>query len=204
MEFDWYWGEESRLPVRRLCALESRLYSFPREGGSCGIQPNAVPWKAVPKRTFGSSPLGQEAGSERVGRRLRELGEGTEESSVSGNHGSGGGSDGLSGLAERAKRINAAVPQLTADVTLYSTARGGRKGAIAPGWGCPCVLSEQNPSVGYDGWPLLGEDWMAPGETRRLGFVFLSGERTADLLREAGRFFLWEGRVIGEATVVPT
>jgi hypothetical protein len=43
---------------------------------------------------------------------------------------------------------------------------------------------------------------MAPGDRRRLGFVFLSGEQTANLFRRAGRFFLWEGGFIGEAVVV--
>ena len=39
-------------------------------------------------------------------------------------------------------------------------------------------------------------------ESRRLGFVFLSGEESAAIFRQAGKFFLWEGRFIGEAVVV--
>ncbi len=54
----------------------------------------------------------------------------------------------------------------------------------------------------YDGWPLLGETAIQPGESRRLGFVFLSGEETAKMFRDAGKFFLWEGGFIGEAVVV--
>lgn len=42
---------------------------------------------------------------------------------------------------------------------------------------------------------------MLAGEHRRVGFVFLSGEEAAAALRKAGRFFLWEGRCIGEAVV---
>jgi len=54
----------------------------------------------------------------------------------------------------------------------------------------------------YDGWPLLGDMAFEPGESRRLGFVFLSGEETGKLFIGAGKHFLWEGRFTGEATVV--
>jgi hypothetical protein len=57
-------------------------------------------------------------------------------------------------------------------------------------------------AVGYDGWPLLGDTPLAPGDKRRLGFVFLSGEEAAQIMRTAGKFYLWESRIIGEATVV--
>jgi hypothetical protein len=93
-------------------------------------------------------------------------------------------------------------PQLVADVTLCSTDEGGRKSAALPGWGCPCFVSRQDPIAAYDGWPLLGDTSIEPGEQRRLGFVFLSGEEAASTIRNAGTFYLWEGRFIGEARVV--
>ncbi len=40
-----------------------------------------------------------------------------------------------------------------------------------------------------------------PGTERRVGFVFLT-EEGAETIKRAGHFFLWEGRFIGEATVV--
>jgi len=43
---------------------------------------------------------------------------------------------------------------------------------------------------------------LKPGESRRVGFVFLSGEEAAAVFRRAGVFYLWEGRFIGEAVVV--
>lgn len=103
-------------------------------------------------------------------------------------------------LLSRAERLKAVAPQLMADVTLYSSESGGH--GIRPGWRCPCVLSKSQPTVGYDGWPLLGDKPMIAGEHRRVGFVFLSGEEAAAVFRKAGRFFLWEGRCIGEAVVV--
>jgi len=63
------------------------------------------------------------------------------------------------------------------------------------------MVSKSEPLTGWDGWPLLDEP-LGPGERRRLGFVFLSGERAADIFRKAGRFYLWEGGFIGEAIVV--
>jgi hypothetical protein len=43
---------------------------------------------------------------------------------------------------------------------------------------------------------------MQPGEERkRVGFVFLSTDG-ATAMQAADRFFLWEGRVIGEALIV--
>lgn len=100
----------------------------------------------------------------------------------------------------RAERLKRVTSQLIADVTLYPSECGGH--GIRPGWGCPCVLSKNEPAVGYDGWPLLGDNPMGAGEHRRVGFVFLSGEEAAAVFRKAGRFFLWEGRSIGEAVVV--
>jgi hypothetical protein len=72
--------------------------------------------------------------------------------------------------------------------------------AAQPGWGCPCTVSKSPPLVGYDAWPLLREP-LAPGEARRLGFVFLSSEAT-DVFRKAGTFYLWEGGFVGQAIVV--
>jgi hypothetical protein len=92
-------------------------------------------------------------------------------------------------------------PQLVADVTLYATVEGGRKHAAQPGWGCPCCCSMSSPVVGWDGWPLL-DGPLAPGDRRRLGFVFLSGDEAATVMRKAGTFYLWEGRFVGEAIVV--
>lgn len=92
-------------------------------------------------------------------------------------------------------------PQLLADVLLYATDQNGRTKNAFLGWGCPCMVSNQPPWQGWDGWPLLGQQPLGPGEKRRLGFVFLSPEAPC-ILRDAGRFYLWEGRIVGEAIVV--
>jgi hypothetical protein len=101
----------------------------------------------------------------------------------------------------RADWLRSASPQLIADVTLYPTSEGGKSLIAQPGWGCPCCSTKSIPARGWDGWPIL-EGPLAPGDRRRLGFVFLSGEQAADVLRKAGTFYLWEGRFIGEASVV--
>jgi hypothetical protein len=43
---------------------------------------------------------------------------------------------------------------------------------------------------------------MAPGETRRVELTFLSADQAVPAILETGRFFLWEGRIIGEGKVV--
>jgi hypothetical protein len=49
---------------------------------------------------------------------------------------------------------------------------------------------------------MLGDDWMHPGETRTVGYVFLSGHEAAEALSQNERFYLWERRVIGEARIL--
>jgi hypothetical protein len=102
-------------------------------------------------------------------------------------------------LSERAKSINERPADLIADVTLYTTENGGRKGPAPPGWGCPTMVSKRSPA--WDAWPQLGGQWLQLGETRRVGFVFLDAEG-AETMKHAGRFYLWEGGLVGEATVV--
>ena len=104
-------------------------------------------------------------------------------------------------LSDRAAWVNAATPHLVADVTLRTTEEGGRRLPALPGWGCPCMV-DPDARVGYDAWPILGDVPLMPGDQRRLGFVFLT-EEGARTMRDAGRFHLWEGKLIGEASVVP-
>ena len=92
------------------------------------------------------------------------------------------------------------TPSLCADVRLYATDEGGKTQPALPGWGCPCMVSMMEPLSGYDAWPLLGEEPLKPGERRQVGFVFLSQEG-AETMKRAGRFYLWEGRFVGEAVV---
>ena len=94
-----------------------------------------------------------------------------------------------------------AEPQLVATVTLYPTADGGRRQPMMPGYLFPVTLGDTTPLHVWDALPLLRDDPFPPGETRRIGFVFLAGEEAAVELRHAGKFYLWDGRFIGEAIV---
>ena len=110
-------------------------------------------------------------------------------------------SDEPNAYSERAERLREMTPALIADVRFYSTEGGGKKQPAYPGWGSPCMVSQQQPLSGYDGWPILNEP-LNPGEQRgRVPFVFLSPEG-ADAMRQAGHFYLWEGGFIGEVVVV--
>jgi hypothetical protein len=93
------------------------------------------------------------------------------------------------------------APQIFAEVTLYATKQGGRQGPTPPHWfGCPCKLAKDDPHA-WDCRILLHGSPMAPGETRRVGIAFLSPDEALPEILRAGKFFLWEGRIIGEATV---
>jgi hypothetical protein len=101
----------------------------------------------------------------------------------------------------RADTFKDRKPDLVADLWLYPTDQGGRKSAIRLGWGCPCSV-QRDMKEAWDGFPLLEDREMNPGESRRVGFAFLSGQVAASALRRARKFYLWEGRFIGEATIV--
>ena len=105
---------------------------------------------------------------------------------------------------DRAEQLKHATPELTVDLTLYPTNRGGRKGPIMPGWGSPCTVQAEEGDgwVCYDGWPLLGNMVLAPGQTCRVGYVFLSGQQAANILSAPRKFYLWERGLIGEAVIV--
>jgi hypothetical protein len=92
-------------------------------------------------------------------------------------------------------------PDLTAAVILYSTSNGGRIETMQPGYGCVCTGSKSLPiQGGFDARLLLGEQPLHPGEQREVGFVFLTAEGT-ETARKAGKFYLWDGRFVGEATI---
>jgi hypothetical protein len=105
-------------------------------------------------------------------------------------------------LAQRAADLKRMVPHFVANLTLYTTTDGGRANPILPGFGCPCMLQKERPLKGFDCWPLLGDDPIAPGETREVGFFFLVTE-SAEEVRQAGRFYLWDRDFFAEAEVLP-
>jgi len=102
---------------------------------------------------------------------------------------------------EESCRLAGIRPDLFADVTLYTSEQGGKATAILGLWyGCPCEI--EGAKWAWDCRIALGHLPLRPGETRRVGIAFLSGEEAAMAIRAAGRFVLWEGRPIGEGVVV--
>lgn len=98
------------------------------------------------------------------------------------------------------QRLSDGDPDIVVDLYLYPTADGGKTKPVDIGWGCPCS-KDQSLTEGWDGYPLLSSAMM-PGERRRVGFVFLSGIAAVEALEGNARFYLWEGRFIGEAVPV--
>jgi hypothetical protein len=95
-----------------------------------------------------------------------------------------------------------AQPEFIAEVTLFPVE--GRKGPILPTnnsqYGCACLLARDS-TDGPDCRILLEGQPLQLVEPRKVRLVFLSPD-SADLFRDAGKFYLWEGRTIGEALVV--
>jgi hypothetical protein len=102
----------------------------------------------------------------------------------------------------RAAAINKLQPQLTVELSLYDAAFSTRRGPILPGWGCPCIVDPDMRSHGWDGYPILGDEPMQLGETRVVGYVFLSGTEAASALSRNPKFFLWESGLVGEARIL--
>jgi hypothetical protein len=91
-------------------------------------------------------------------------------------------------------------PELIVDLKLYPTSEGGRRAPIMEKWfGCPCKFRKEDFEA-RDCGVLLGVKSIAPGESARVGVTFLSPDSAA-LFRAAGKFYLWEGGIIGEAMV---
>lgn len=91
-------------------------------------------------------------------------------------------------------------PEVLADLSFYPTSVGGRNNPALTGYRCPCSASPKSGPF-FDARFNLGEAQMRPGERRRVGISFLSalGEEMA---KRAGTIYLWEGRFVGEASLV--
>lgn len=98
------------------------------------------------------------------------------------------------------ERLTKGTPELVVNLHLLSTDEGGKALPMVLGYGCPCSI-DRNSREAWSGYPLLDSPMM-PGETRRVGFVFLLGREAVDALSSTGHFFLWEGKLIGEAKIV--
>lgn len=93
------------------------------------------------------------------------------------------------------KRI---VHDFTAAITLYASNEGGRQSPIVGEWfGCPCKFDPKNFSA-WDCRILNRGIPFAPGTTGHFGVAFLVPEAAA-MFRRVKKFYLWEGRIIGEA-----
>jgi hypothetical protein len=103
-----------------------------------------------------------------------------------------------------AEYLKTAKPHLVVDLTLYPTEAGGKSLPTRLGWGSLCTIQSEEGSgwVGYDGWPLLIDGPMSRGETRRVGYFFIGGEEAVNYFSSAEKFYIWEGRIVGQARIV--
>src|SRR4051794_29625103 len=76
------------------------------------------------------------------------------------------------------------IPDLIADVRLYTSDEGGRTNPIRPTFRCPCAVTDDKPAMMHSAELMMGSEPMNPGESRRVGFAFLTIEG-ADAMRRA-------------------
>jgi hypothetical protein len=93
------------------------------------------------------------------------------------------------------------APDFIAEITLYSSDKGGRNHPIiGERFGCPCKFDPKD-FTAWDCRILTEGESFLPGETKQLGIKFLSPS-VAPAFRSVAKFYLWEGRIIGEARSV--
>jgi hypothetical protein len=103
-----------------------------------------------------------------------------------------------------AEYLKTVEPHLVVELTLYPIEAGGKSLPVSLGWGSLCTIQSEKGSgwFGYDGWPLLIDRPMSRGEMRRVGYFFMRGQEAVNYLSSAEKFYIWEGRIVGEARIV--
>jgi hypothetical protein len=89
-------------------------------------------------------------------------------------------------------------PEAFVDFFLYPTEEGGKEGPINPGYRAPCFVQKDVALGGFSCLFRLDSPLM-PGEKRRVGVNFIT-EDALKVFSPAGKFYLWDGGFVGEAT----
>jgi|ERR1700685_4554111 len=96
--------------------------------------------------------------------------------------------------------------EATVDLYLYPTEQSGRKSG-ARGSYRPIGFLRKDPKLGINGdhghgvFFQIGEVPIEPGETRRLTCFFIY-QPSYDAFMDAKKFYVWEGRIVGEVTLI--
>jgi hypothetical protein len=90
---------------------------------------------------------------------------------------------------------------LFADVRLYAVDEGGKTQAVLDDFRCPLFVSRDTSAGGWDVRMQFTGSPFEPGTERRVGLAFLS-DQGAQAIRNARRFYVWDGRFVGEGIVV--
>lgn len=89
-------------------------------------------------------------------------------------------------------------PDIFANVKLYPTSEGGKRLSITGDFSCPAKIGE----TFYDCRMFLEKRLVSPGTTEmRVPIKFLNWPDVKPLLQKGTTFFIWEGKIVGEATV---
>lgn len=99
--------------------------------------------------------------------------------------------------AERYKK-----PTLIAEVRLYGESEGRNAKIIRQGDLNECYAELDGEFHRQTAWLQLGLEEFKPGETRTVGFHFLSENKAVSVFKRNGKFFIGSATPIGEAKIV--
>jgi len=94
----------------------------------------------------------------------------------------------------------------TVDLYLYPTEQGGRKSAARGSYRPIGFLRKDSTRSSVDDpdygiFFQLGDVLIAPGETKRVNCFFIH-RPSFEVFMNAKKFYIWEGRFVGEATLI--
>ena len=105
-------------------------------------------------------------------------------------------------VVENCSRPKYLKPTLIAEVRLYGETTGRNTKVIRQGDLNVCYAEVDGEFHRQTAWLQLGLEEFKPGETRTVGFHFVSENKAVSVFKRNGRFFIGSATPIGEAQIV--
>ena len=105
-------------------------------------------------------------------------------------------------VVENSSRPKYQKPTLIAEVRLYGETTGRNAKVIRQGDLNVCYAEVDGEFHRQTAWLQLGLEEFKPGETRTVGFHFVSENNAVSVFKRNGKFFIGSATPIGEAKIV--